>query len=193
MEFPRAGFVIPPTSIFNAARYSALMNAPNIKMRLGGHEMVRTIYTEEDFKTAANRICPGPDLEWFAVDRDGHVAGFTNAGFAVVPKAIFESFESFNRALDAVAVLPRTGKASWAVSKPPRYDTWNEWAQHGLFAFDWNHTASQQDLSLPYVLMCQPEVPIVASHLPPDVAQYLSRVVFQNISFQDARELLITE
>ena len=67
--------------------------------------MIRTKYTEEDFNTAANGICPGPDLEWFAVDRDFNVAGFTNAGFGVVPQTVFQSFNHFNDVLDAMCLL----------------------------------------------------------------------------------------
>jgi hypothetical protein len=47
--------------------------------------MIRSDYSEADFRTAADGICPGPDLEWFGIDADGHLAGFTNAGFAVGP------------------------------------------------------------------------------------------------------------
>ena len=57
--------------------------------------MIRSNYSEEEFRTAANGICPEPDLEWFAIDADGHVAGFTNAGFAEVPTEVFSSFYLF--------------------------------------------------------------------------------------------------
>jgi hypothetical protein len=56
---------------------------------------------EADFRAAADGMCPGPDLEWFGVDTNGHVAGFTNAGFALVPRAVFGSYSLYNRTRDA--------------------------------------------------------------------------------------------
>lgn len=152
--------------------------------------MIRTNYTRDAFDTAANGICPGPDLEWFAIDRDGHVAGFTNAGFGVVPEAVFVSFDRFNETLDAISTLQQTGVAKWAHEKPSIFATWDDWSAHGLFAYDWAHSIGQPDPSLPYRLMCVPEKPIHVSLLPSAVVDYLSQMRF-SISFLESSEILV--
>lgn len=154
------------------------------------HNMIRTNYTEDDFNTAANGICPGPDFEWFAVDRDFNVAGFTNAGLAVVPQTVFKSFSIFTDAVDAVCSLQRTGCASWVREKPPRFDTWDDWSQHGLFAYDWGHAIGQSDPRLPYQLMCCPDDPVHLSALPQPVADYIARTQF-NLSFRESNSILV--
>jgi hypothetical protein len=37
---------------------------------------LKRVIPEADFHAAADVMCPGPDLEWFGVDADGHVAYF---------------------------------------------------------------------------------------------------------------------
>lgn len=139
---------------------------------------------------AANRICPGPDLEWFAIDHEGFIAGFTNAGFGVVPDAVFTSFDRYNETLDAIAALQRTGFARWVSNKPRLYDTWDDWSARGLYSYDWDHPIGQPDTSLPYRLLCVPEKPIHVSQLPSSVANYIKECEF-NISFIEALEILL--
>lgn len=93
--------------------------------------------TEADFLAAAEIMCPGPDLEWFGVDANGHVAGFTNAGFARVPAAVFDSYSLYNRTLETVDSLSRRGRAEWIAVRPPSGNTWDDWSERGLFAYDW--------------------------------------------------------
>ncbi|MBT4864764.1 MAG: hypothetical protein HON53_06510 [Planctomycetaceae bacterium] len=149
------------------------------------------MYTNRDFKIAAAGICPGPDLEWFALDRDGNVGGFTNAGFAAVPTNVFDSYELFCQTRNVIESLPLRGDAVWVTEKPPCFDTWDDWAKRGLFGFDWNHYAGQPDPSLPYVAMSRPTDPITVSDLPDDVAAYLKRVAFPNLSFDDTSDILV--
>jgi hypothetical protein len=151
--------------------------------------MIRSNYSEADFLTAADGICPGPDLEWFGIDGDGHLAGFTNAGFAVVPASVFSSFSLFNRTLDVVCSLPRSGRAEWIAVKPRRFDTWDDWSAHGLFAYDWNHGTGAP--TLPYRQMCRPIVPIHVSQLPADVVDYIALVTFAPLRFCELIEISV--
>ncbi|MES2789614.1 MAG: hypothetical protein V4719_08335 [Planctomycetota bacterium] len=153
--------------------------------------MKRPQYSEVDFQTAASGIRPGPDLEWFAVDRELYVGGFCNAGFGCVPKSIFKSYQLFEDTLEAIASLPRTGDVTWVQSKHPNVETWDRWSQQGLFAYDWNHRVGQPDSSLPYRLMCCPEKPIHLSVFSPVIADYISQVHFKHLSFRDTRELFL--
>lgn len=153
--------------------------------------MVRTDYTADEFNTAESGICPGPDFEWFAVDRDLFVAGFTNAGFATVPQTVFGSFDAYIEALDAVHALQRVGCANWVRNKPPRFETWNNWAEHGFFAYDWAHAIGHPDPSLPYELMCVPDHPIHLSLLPQSVAIYIAKTQFNELSFLNTRKLFV--
>ncbi|MCA9200931.1 MAG: hypothetical protein KDA87_25505, partial [Planctomycetales bacterium] len=74
--------------------------------------------SEADFQTAANGICPGPDLEWFAVDERGNVGAFCNAGFASVPRSVFSSYRLYVLTLDSIALLQKNGDALWSWVRP---------------------------------------------------------------------------
>ena len=152
--------------------------------------MIRTKYTEVDFSTACDGTCPGPDFEWFGIDSEGHVAAFTNAGHGPVPATVFSSWELFNRTLDTISALPQIGDAEWIVSKPPRFDTWQDWASRGLFAFDWQHAPSLPAPTLPYDLFAIPSRPLLVSQLPDDVADFISGTTFPSLQFARLTHLL---
>jgi hypothetical protein len=136
------------------------------------------MYSESDFRTAANGICPGPDLEWFGVDGDGRIAGFTNAGFASVPADVFSSYTLFCETLEFVSTLPQI-------------NTLDDWSQRGLFGYDWNHALGQPDPLLPYVLMTRPKVPIMIDSFPKDIAEYLRGIRIPECRFADCTRILV--
>ena len=149
------------------------------------------MFSEADFHSAAQGICPGPDLEWFAVDERDQIGAFCNSGFARVPAPVFASFDLYLRTLDAVDALPASSDAIWYRTQPPIHDTWDNWSQRGLFGFDWNHLTGHPDPSLPYRLMTRPTVPITVSNLPYDVASYLDSNRLKVPDFYSTPELLV--
>ncbi len=148
------------------------------------------MYSKSDFDTAAEGICPGPDLEWFAVDSFGNVAGFTNAGFGPVPDSVFASYELFLRTLNFIYALPVIGSAKWINTPPPIHDTWDTWSERGVFGFDWDHCIGQPDPSLPYRLKTRPTNPIHVDHFPSDVAAYLRSACVNDDNFSTAMATL---
>jgi hypothetical protein len=144
---------------------------------------------EADFRAAADGVCPGPDLEWFGVDADGHVAGFTNAGFALVPAAVFDSYSLYNRTLEIIDSLPRRGRAEWIAVRPPCGDTWDDWSVRGLFAYDWNWNSGIAVPTLPYRQVCRPTVPLHVSELPADIAGYIGLAAFTSLRFPDTDKI----
>lgn len=149
------------------------------------------MFSEADFPTAAQGICPGPDLEWFAVDERDQIGAFRNAGFANVPLPVFASFDLYLRTLDAVDALPVACDAIWHGIKPPGHDTWDNWSERGLFGFDWNHLIGQPNPSLPYRLMTRPTKHITLSNLPNEVADYLIANRLDIADFYSATEILV--
>jgi hypothetical protein len=152
--------------------------------------MIRTKYTLPDFESARDGLYPGPDLEWFAIDVDGNVGAFCNAGYGPVPSTVFSSWELFNRTLDTIAALPAVGNDRWIVEKPPRCVTWKDWACAGLFAFDWQYAPSPPSPELPYDLYAIPTRPLLVSELPTDVAEYISQSKFDSLEFAKSKHLL---
>jgi hypothetical protein len=147
--------------------------------------------SKEDFQTAANGICPGPDLDWFAVDKRGNVAAFCNAGFASVPLSVFSSYTLYIRTVDAIALLQKTGDALWSWSRPTIHETWDEWSQRGLFGYDWNHCTGQPGTLLPYRFMTRPSVPISIDSMPRDIADYIASTRLPVEDFSYTAEILI--
>jgi len=147
--------------------------------------------SELEFLNAATETPYGLDLEWFAADNRGNVAGFCNAGFAAVPRSVFSSFELYHRTLDLVTSLAEIGAAQWIGEQPPKHDTWDTWSKRGLYGFDWNYCLGQPAPSLPYRLLTQPETPINIHDLPDDIADYLKMTELKTIDFCVAQEIHI--
>ncbi|MDA1053471.1 MAG: hypothetical protein O3C40_23730 [Planctomycetota bacterium] len=147
--------------------------------------------SEDEFRASANGMCPGWDLEWFGVDADGHVAGFTNAGFALVPAAVFGSYSLYTRTLDTIDSLQRRGRADWIAVRPRWWDTWDDWSARGLFSYDWSWRTGMQVATLPYCQMCRPTVPLHVSELPADVAGYIALVEFTSLRFPNAVKISV--
>ena len=159
-------------------------------MRRGFFVKRSSMIPESDFRAAADGRFTGWDLEWFGVDAHGHVAGFTNAGFALVPAAVFDSYSLYNRTLDIIDSLPRRGRAEWIAVRPPCGDTWDDWSARGLFAYDWNWNSGSPLPTLPYRQMCQPTLPLHVSELPDDIAGYIGQVAFTSLRFPDTVKIV---
>jgi hypothetical protein len=80
----------------------------------------------------------GREFDWFAIDRDGRLALFSTAGEGVVPPAVHARYSEHDSVSETIAA-PRTGTA----------DVWQDYADAGLYVFDWDHRASYRKLANP--------------------------------------------
>jgi hypothetical protein len=110
----------------------------------------------------------GTDCVWFAVDEDEHVAAFTTAGVAPVPRRVLENLALFYELTAVVAALPATGASVIAPDV-----TYNErgltdyrgWAARGLYGYDWVDVHRTRNCSNRYELIAAPTAPLDASAL----------------------------
>src|SRR5271166_688217 len=87
----------------------------------------RMSISEKDFHDLLTGQRPALDIEWFAVDRSGHIAGFTTAGFAEIPSLVLRDRIALNRANSFIASVPVVGNAIWVRTPPLCGETWTNW------------------------------------------------------------------
>ena len=110
----------------------------------------------------------GEEFDWYALDREGHLAIFTTAGLGPVPAAIWAHREKFYALETAVKGLPDTDTFEKVFCGPGNHSEWCDLARKGLFAFDYHDIHRTNRLHL-YDLMARPANPVPASVLLPEV------------------------
>jgi hypothetical protein len=148
--------------------------------------------SDDDFRYVLSGSRPSLDLDWFAIDRLGNIAGFTTAGFAEFPRLVLRDRVALNRVYTVFAAIPIVGDAVWLREPPPCGDTWTNWARRGLFGYNWDHCIGHP-ARLPYRIQCRPTVPITLSDLPEDVSAWLAPISFPAIVFADSPEISVYE
>src|SRR5689334_7411532 len=98
----------------------------------------------------------GSEYDWFAVDADEHIGFISTAGFGPLPSWLASDVAQQEMLDVREAMLKLVGRRGAANVRPERYNVndWIEFAERGLFAYDWNH---MKDL---YDIVVLPSVPI---------------------------------
>ena len=132
-----------------------------------------------------------PDTEWFASDRDGHVAVFSTAGLGPLPAraiadppghvAVWEAFEVLGMPMGLgeldftdLAVGPRVGAFAFDYS-----------GLHGPYG----RYAPRQ----PYRRVGTPQGPVTVRQLSAEARAFLAGVCFRDISFADVDSLVVED
>ena len=133
----------------------------------------------------------GLDREWFASDRDGHVAVLSTAGLGPIPTrattdpaghaAVWEALEVRGIPMGLgeldfydLAVAPKVGAFAFDYSGP----------EHGYGSY-----APRQA----YRRIGLPSDPVTANQLSPDARTYLTAVCFRDTCFADVDALVVEE
>jgi len=88
----------------------------------------------------------GYEFDWFAQDATGSLALFSTAGWGEIPVEVIRHAEA-HRAVAATIAQPSRGTSA----------VWQDYAQVGLYVFDWQHWVG------PYAKEVSPAQPIAAS------------------------------
>ena len=136
------------------------------------------------------RINPdGVNLEWVAVDRDGHVGFFTSQGSRLVPEPVLESDQTRDWLLRKVAFLPRIGKGSraWFVGGDLEYAI--RMAQRGFFAYRLEACRHGPTREGHYRRVAKPSRPRGVESRENDVRRWIGQVTFGTVCFAGTRIL----
>ena len=147
---------------------------------------------DEYYDSAAKGACPYSDFEWFAVDRVGHLAFLTSAGFGPVPKVVFKSKPEYFMVREMLLALPFRGDFELRELGPQKRiaKDWIEMARRGLFGYDWNPTRTDFALDChPYEIVAAPKKPLLVSELPSPIKECLVAVRFSSDDFRESVEL----
>jgi len=156
---------------------------------------------EERFHDAASGRRPFSDFEWYALDRQGHVAFFTSGGLAPIPLPVFRSWPGYSAANGFFQALGARGgyRLHAAGAAMPRPADWVEMAERGLFAYDWCDPSGtvyggpygNGAPSRPYRLIASPADPLTVDALPAELREWLQPLRFEALEFAVAPELFV--
>lgn len=107
------------------------------------------------------------EFDWFARDRKGQLAVFTSAGQGFIPQAVFSAtVVPYNEFIAAIARRTKTS-AVLTFNGSGRYHDWLVFAEHGLFAYDFQdvHRIGTEKRG-GYNLIYRPSVPAMTTELP---------------------------
>jgi hypothetical protein len=110
----------------------------------------------------------GVEFDWYALDREGHLAVFTTAGSGPVPAAIWDRREEFHALEAAVDALTAAADFEEVYAGYGNYLEWHDLARKGLFAFDYQDVHRTRQLHH-YDLMARPVNPVSAAQLLPQI------------------------
>ncbi len=111
----------------------------------------------------------GSEFDWLAVDEHGRCFFISSAGFGWIPESVTAaSYPS--QALSLVLGLPIHAKATLHRDQGSSTE-WGDAATRGFYAIDWDHGSST------YVLVAEPDVPLLSAQLPVEVLRVVGMAV----------------
>ncbi|OON69074.1 hypothetical protein [Hymenobacter sp. CRA2] len=131
------------------------------------------------------------DIDWFAVDGDGHVVYLASGG-GTLPESVAASEEALLQLHQYFLTLPETPAAALVQIEPNaqqsgrNYQSFARYARRGLFAFDKTRLNAPADTG--YHLVARPASPLLLGTLPGPIAALLLRTQLP-LSVQDATQL----
>lgn len=100
-------------------------------------------------------------FEWLAVDSDGNVALFSNAGNGDAPSEVLRYWKLVDEATDSLRQLPAVGEA--VLLSQGSCDFWTGASERGLVTYDWKFWGG------PYAQVATPSIPLKLQELPVSV------------------------
>ena len=131
------------------------------------------------------------EYDWWAVDRDGHVAVFSTAGFGPTPVDVLSSpwadaWSEFEEAI--ISRVPAVGVGVPLGRGPGTCQEWTLEAARGLYVFDWPGGSTHR-----YEKIVQPSVAIQSAALPETLRNRVEAVRIEALCFQDAATISVGE
>ena len=127
----------------------------------------------------------GREFDWLGIDRHGHVAVFSNAGYGPLPETVDERLADVDAALERADELAAIGSAANIEnSGDGDHSFWYSYSAKGFYAYDWRVWGG------PYRRLSSPTVPISIDRLP-DQLQAVARLAVFPMDFADAPEISI--
>jgi len=132
------------------------------------------------------RIKPeGMDLEWFAVDRDGHLGFFTSNGSRILPEPVLRSWDAWQWIRQTMKTLPRPGVGTLVVTREGNQEDWIEMAARGLFAYDFNPHDPAMDEEGDYQRIATPSQALIVDALDERIRRELAAVTMKTLCFAE--------
>ena len=128
----------------------------------------------------------GSEFDWFAVDRDGHVALFATAGYGPIPQAVLESVDEQRQVETYLSSIPATTQAIHIGGEGDLED-WFAVARRGLYAYDWQHWNG------PYGMIASPETPLHISSVPGHLQVIIGKTRLESLSFGGSSNVELAE
>lgn len=136
------------------------------------------------------------DIDWFAIDLQGHIAHFASGGFGFVPPSIADHGEDINLVMSyfrdsassqsSVAISSHLSDYIGLNSHADRLNylrSFTQMAEKGVYSFDCIMASIKP---ADYFLVVAPDLPLLADSLPDNIKHIISRTVYAG-QFVDAQ------
>lgn len=130
---------------------------------------------------------PGSELDWLAVDIQGHIGLFSTGGQGLVPRSVIDESTAVEAAIARLNGLPLIGGAMEAPENGD-FSFWIEPARRGIYGYDWGPVAPG-----PYARLAVPSVPLGLDELSDSIIKAAALLVRLSIRFAATRYVDLEE
>ncbi len=123
------------------------------------------------------------EFDWLGIDKNGHIAIFSNFNSGYTPNSITKSLTLYNELAVFIEELDKTSDAINVHNGKGKYDDWEEYAQKGIFAYD-NENIHTIGYPNRYHLIFKPKKPINYKEIS-DLKKFETIIPVFNIEFID--------
>lgn len=123
------------------------------------------------------------EFEWIGIDDLGQIGIFCSVGIGYIPPKVFSSYENYIALDNFLNDRAKSGTAQIVSIESGNKDFWRDWAQKGLFAYDYYdiHRVNRFER---YDLVAIPGMPL-SIETTPEVTTFERVIPRFNLTFED--------
>jgi hypothetical protein len=121
------------------------------------------------------------EFDWIGIDNQGQIGIFSSVTQGYIPSKVFSSYESYVGVYNLLSDRQSLTAAQIISKEPGIKDFWRDWAQKGLFAYDYLdiHRTEKFDR---YDLIAIPRSPLLVGEIP-EVNEFINIIPQFNFAF----------
>ncbi len=140
--------------------------------------------SETAMPTFAAHPTPGLELDWLAVDHQGHVGLFLSGGYGPVPREVIDHLHEVEVAVGRVGMLPVVGACAVSPQGDGDFSDLIEPARRGFFGFDWGPVRNP-----PYARLTVPATPMLIDDIHDPHVRAAAALVALPVNFEETTSI----
>jgi hypothetical protein len=129
----------------------------------------------------------GRELDWLAIDVDGHIGLFSTGGQGPVPVVVVANMDDVEAAVERLPQLPIIGEVAESPTNG-NYEFWADPSRRGLFGYDWGPVPMG-----PYARLTIPSRPIAINEVQDSLVKATAALVQLPVRFSQAAAIDVSD